>query len=59
MLLCFQPTLGLGELAQKRLEASQRLQKDPMDLEAQQILAFVESQVYHMAQFHLGQNFRE
>ena len=41
----FQPTMGLGELALKRLEASQRLQQNPMDTEAQQMLAFVESQV--------------
>ncbi|CAI8058112.1 Protein Son [Geodia barretti] len=42
--VCLQPTMGLGELALKRLEASQRLQQNPLDLEAQQMLTFVESQ---------------
>ena len=37
--------VSVGELVVKRLEASQRLQENPGDVVAQQVLAYVEHQV--------------
>ena len=37
--------VSMGDLVVKRLEASQRLQQNPADIEAQKLLAYVEHQV--------------
>ena len=44
--VCVQSVLSMSELVQMRLEASQRLAVNPLDREAQQMLAFVENKVH-------------
>ena len=43
--VCSSQPMSMGELVVKRLEASQRLQVNPLDQEAQQLLNYVEQQV--------------
>ena len=44
--VCVQSVLSMSELVQMRLEASQRLAVNPLDREAQQMLASVENKVH-------------
>ena len=46
MCVCVQSVLSMSELVQMRLEASQRLAVNPLDREAQQMLASVENKVH-------------